>query len=84
MPRFLPNQTVETSLPVVTVDAGLRPGRHRFRLVVVDDLGNRSEPDEIVVTVAPSPHPPINRPPTGRPVSPPGRPDRPGGRRPPK
>jgi hypothetical protein len=51
MPRFLPNQTIETSVPVVTVEAGLRPGRHRFRLVVVDESGNRSEPDEVVVTV---------------------------------
>jgi len=28
------------------------PGRHRFRLIVIDDSGNKSAPDEVLVLVA--------------------------------
>ena len=49
--KFLPNRPAETREPVVVVDAGLPPGRHRFSLVVVDSQGRASAPDEVVVTV---------------------------------
>ena len=51
MAQFVPGTPVVTREPVVTVDAGLRPGRHRFRLVVVDNDGQESAPDERIVTV---------------------------------
>ncbi|GAB4275676.1 MAG: hypothetical protein Kow0092_31300 [Deferrisomatales bacterium] len=54
MAGFRPGTTVVTREPFVTVDAGLPPGRYRFRLVVVDDHGNRSLPSEVVVTVVDS------------------------------
>ena len=40
-----------TKAPTIQVDAGLEIGSHRFQLVVVDENGNRSKPDEIVVTI---------------------------------
>ena len=46
--RGIPLTTRE---PRVTVDAGLKPGVRRFRLVVIDDGGNASPPDEILVEV---------------------------------
>lgn len=49
--RFEPNRSVETRRPTVVVDAGLPPGRHRFRLEVVDARGRKSQPSEVVVTV---------------------------------
>ena len=56
MARFTVNTPVESADPAVSVDhdpaAPLVPGRHRFRLEVVDDSGNRSLPDEVVVIVA--------------------------------
>ena len=52
MARFVINQTQVTREPRVVVDAGLRPGLHRFRLVVSDDAGNASRPDEVVVQVS--------------------------------
>lgn len=56
MAEFVVNQSVTTDQPVVevTVSANkpLPLGRHRFRLVVVDDSGNRSAPDEVEVIVA--------------------------------
>jgi len=51
MARFNPNTPIATDTPVITVDAGLSPGRYTFRLVVVDDEGNQSAPDEAVVTI---------------------------------
>jgi hypothetical protein len=51
MPQFQPGARVTTSEPVVTVDAGVPPGPHRFQLVVVDDEGQQSAPAEQVVTV---------------------------------
>lgn len=46
--------STETSTIEVTVDPNkpLAIGRHRFRLVVVDDSGNLSAPDEVEVIVA--------------------------------
>lgn len=52
MTRFAIGQTVLTTEPVIVVDAGLRPGLHRFRLVVTDDQGLNSQPDEVVVQIS--------------------------------
>ena len=42
----------ETEESRVVVDSGgLKPGRHVFRLVVVDDDDNESAPDEVTVIV---------------------------------
>jgi hypothetical protein len=45
------NRPVKTDSPTLQVDNQLRPGAHVFRLVVVDDSGRESRPDEITVTV---------------------------------
>lgn len=56
MAEFILNQDVETSTSGVEVTIAannrLPVGRHRFRLIVVDDSGNRSVPDEVDVIVA--------------------------------
>jgi hypothetical protein len=56
MAEFVINQDVETDVPTVEVTIGpnnpLRLGRQRFRLIVVDDAGNRSAPDEVEIIVA--------------------------------
>ena len=56
MAEFIINQEVKTSTSTVEVTIGadnpLPLGRHTFRLVVVDDSGNQSVPDEVVVIVA--------------------------------
>ncbi len=55
MPEFKPNEPIETAESAIVVeqppDRPLGAGRHRFRLVVVDDAGNQSQPDEITVIV---------------------------------
>lgn len=51
MARFAIGRPIETSVPSVTVDAGLRPGAHRFQLEVIDAAGNRSAPDVAVIAV---------------------------------
>ena len=51
MAKFEINVPVVTDKPVVVVDAGLPPGRHRFQLVVQDQDGNTSAPDVAVVTI---------------------------------
>ena len=51
MVEFVIGQSVTTKVPQVTVDAGLKPGAHRFRLVVTDEQGLQSRVDEIVVQV---------------------------------
>jgi len=51
MTTFVIGQPVTTEVAVVTVDAGLKPGLHRFRLEVVDDAGLASRPAEAVVQV---------------------------------
>ena len=68
MATFTVGKPITTKEPTVTVDAGLPVGLHRFQLVVVDDAGNRSEPDVAVVSVQRlvTPLPP---------VTPPTRPD---------
>ena len=52
MASFVIGQPLTTTEPRVVVDAGLKPGLHRFQLVVVDDGGQASKPDEAVVEVA--------------------------------
>ena len=48
MAKFLTNQPVVTATPNVEVTAtgadALPPGRHQFRLEVIDNAGNRSQP----------------------------------------
>src|SRR5262245_52388278 len=51
MASFIVGQQVPTATASVAVDPGLKPGFHRFRLVVVDDAGLASQPDEQVVQV---------------------------------
>ena len=55
MATFTPGQPVITDGPTVQVDVTpqnqLRPGRHRFQLVVTDDSGNNSEPAVVEVIV---------------------------------
>jgi hypothetical protein len=61
MAEFIINQEVKTDTPTVEVtlspDRPLRIGRHTFRLVVVDDSGNSSIPDDVVVIVADTQNP---------------------------
>ncbi|WP_341679308.1 hypothetical protein [Niveibacterium sp. SC-1] len=56
MAEFAINTDIATDTPTIevtlSVDRPLAIGRHRFRLVVVDDAGNASQPDEVVVIVA--------------------------------
>lgn len=56
MAEFVVNQDIETTEPTIEVTvsprAPLALGRHRFRLIVVDDSGNRSVGDEVDVIVA--------------------------------
>ena len=56
MAEFVLNQDVSTDVPTVevtiTANNALPLGRHRFRLVVIDDSGNSSQPDEVDVIVA--------------------------------
>jgi D-ribose pyranose/furanose isomerase RbsD len=49
--KFQPGQTVKTTEAVVTVDAGLPVGTHRFQLQVVTDTGQRSVADVVQVSV---------------------------------
>lgn len=61
MAEFIFGQTVETREPVVEVTIGpdqpLRPGRYRFRLTVMDEEKNVSEPSEVEVIVRDSQRP---------------------------
>lgn len=71
MARFVLGRPLTTEVPTVVVDAGLLPvGVHRFRLVVVDDSGQSSAPDEVVVAVNRplQPNGPTIRPTGGRPA----------------
>ncbi len=67
MATFRPNMPRTTDEPVITVDPGLPPGQYRFRLVVVDDDGNASRPDERLVTILPRRLDPIDVPSGGFP-----------------
>lgn len=61
MAEFRPNQPVETSESSVEVTVNPQNpfpvGRLRFRLVVTDDAGNESEPDEVDVIIRDSERP---------------------------
>jgi hypothetical protein len=61
MAEFIPNKPVETTEPKVevTVDPNnpFPVGRLRFRLVVTDDAGNESAPDEVDVIIRDSERP---------------------------
>jgi hypothetical protein len=48
---FTPNVPFETPQSSVTVDGGLPPGVHRFRLEVVNHRRQRSKPVEVSVTI---------------------------------
>lgn len=56
MADFVPGVEISTETPTVEVtvspDRPLPLGRQVFRLVVVDDAGNLSQPDQVVVIVA--------------------------------
>lgn len=51
MPFFEVGKEFTTREPRIIVDAGLPPGRYRFRLVVVNGAGQRSRPTDLVVTI---------------------------------
>ncbi len=55
MPRFEPGVPIELAEPAIMVEIDennpLPPGRHRFRLVVRDNDGLESEPDEVDIIV---------------------------------
>ena len=53
MPTVRPNRTIRQTSPILKVSNKLAAGKHRFRLVVVDEAGNASKPTELVVTVKP-------------------------------
>lgn len=49
--KFTPNIPFESKTPTVVVDAGMEPGSYLFRLVVEDESGNRSRPDDQKVVI---------------------------------
>ena len=53
MASFSIGQAITTTEPTITVDAVLPVGDHVFQLEVVDDSGNRSQPDHVIVTIQP-------------------------------
>ena len=61
MAEFIINQEVKTDTPPwkspCPPTSPLPLGRHTFRLVVVDDSGNTSIPDEVIVIVADAENP---------------------------
>jgi type II secretory pathway component HofQ len=67
MAAFKIGQSIVTKVPVVVVDAGLKPGTHRFQLIVENDQGVRSVPVVMsvaigtLVPVVPTPHTPRRR-----------------------
>jgi len=46
-----PGVPVATSDPFVQLEGGLRVGKHKFLLVVIDDEGHQSQPTIVVVQV---------------------------------
>ena len=51
--RLDPGETFRSSDPTISIDGGMPPGRHRFRLEVIDDKGKTSRAAEVVVVVLP-------------------------------
>jgi hypothetical protein len=58
MPDFKPGVKVTTKKPVVVVNAGLKPGMHRFQLVIVTRKGAESPPSIHSIRVL---EPPVRR-----------------------
>ena len=56
MANFVPGTDITTDVPTIEVtvssDKPLPMGRQVFRLVVVDDAGNKSKPDQVEVIIA--------------------------------
>ena len=56
MAVFVINTDIKTDTPTIEVtlsaDKPLPLGRHKFRLIVLDDSGNKSVPDDVEVLVA--------------------------------
>jgi hypothetical protein len=56
MAEFIIGKEISTEKPAIEVtitkDNPLSVGKHRFRLVVIDDAGNASKGDEVIVIVA--------------------------------
>lgn len=56
MAEFIPNTDISTDTPTIEVTLSptkpLAVGRHTFQLIVADDSGNLSKPDQIVIIVA--------------------------------
>jgi hypothetical protein len=56
MANFVPGTDITTDVPTIEVtvssDKPLPMGRQVFRLVVVDDAGNTSKPDQVEVIIA--------------------------------
>jgi hypothetical protein len=51
MVTMAPGKTVRTADPTLVVENAFDPGRHIFRLTVVDDGGNESGAVDLVVSV---------------------------------
>lgn len=51
MPVLALNQPFESPRPNVVVENALAPGRHRFALTVIDDSGQESATDQVVIEV---------------------------------
>jgi hypothetical protein len=51
MARFAVGQMVETREPIIEVDPGMEPGRHRFQLVVVNEANVRSAPATAIIEI---------------------------------
>src|SRR5207237_8668839 len=51
MPTLELQRPFETTEPRLRVESILLPGRHRFRLIVVDDDGIESDPVDTLVTI---------------------------------
>jgi hypothetical protein len=63
MPAFELKRPITTDTSRIEVAAGLKPGRYRFQLVVIDTEGNASAPAEREVEIVRPRIPPIDRPP---------------------
>lgn len=53
MPVLAFQKPVRTAEPQLLVENELEPGSYRFRLVVIDDSGNESVPNDLIVQVRP-------------------------------
>jgi hypothetical protein len=51
MPVLQLQKPFETTDAQIRVENSLRPGRHRFRLIVVDSEGTESDPADALVTI---------------------------------